>query len=167
MIALTELTRAGLEQKGLLDDDVAGRFQTFLDQLRFYQGLAEKEVTNAPISDAEYESLRTGFWKVSQLITPFDSEEIQEKDKKPPLIADIHTDALKGQILYQATGYPLIMIAFVADQKTPRLTIGVVYRHFELTGPLDKRYTDEEWQARVDAKDLPETPFFYRDLFVQ
>ena len=60
------------------------------------------------------------------------------------------------------------MLAFVSDQGTPRVVIGVAYRHFELTGPLGgNRYTDDDWKAKVDQDNLPETPFYYQDLLVK
>jgi len=168
MIALTQFTREGLASRGLLDDDVSWRFDGFMENLKFYQTLAQKELTNEKITDDEYEQLRTKFYNISNLIAPFAGEEIQEKDKKTPLIADTHTDGASEQILYEATGNPLVMLAFVSDQGTPRLVIGVAYRHFELTGPLGgTRYTDDEWKAKVDKGDLPETPFYYQDLFVK
>lgn len=168
MIALTQFTREGLESRGLLDDDVSWRFEGFMENLKFYQTLAGKELTNEKITDEEYEQLRTKFYNISNLISPFAGEEIQAKDKKPALIADIHTDGVSGQILYEATGNPLIMLAFVSDQGTPRLVIGVAYRHFELTGPLSgNRYTDDDWKAKVDQGNLPETPFYYQDLLVK
>ena len=168
MIALSQFTREGLESRGLLDDEVSWRFDGFMENLKFYQALAQKELTNEKITDEEYEELRTKFYNISNLISPFTGEEIQEKDKKPALIADIHTDGVSGQILYEATGNPLIMLAFVSDQGTPRVVIGVAYRHFELTGPLGgNRYTDDDWKAKVDQDNLPETPFYYQDLLVK
>jgi hypothetical protein len=167
IIALSKLTQDGLTSRGLMDEDVGTRMDGFIQNLEFYRDFAEKELSNTKISDEDYETLRTNFWQTSDLIAPFNQEVIEEKDKKPALIADIHTDALKAQILYEATGNPMIMLTYVADQGTPRIVIGVTYRHFELTGPLDTRYNDEEWKQRVDDNKLPETPFYYQELFVK
>lgn len=167
IIALSKLTQDGLSSRGLLDEDVGYRMDGFIKNLEFYKDFAVKELTNEKISDEDYETLRTNFWQTADLIAPFNQEVIEEKDKKPALIADIHTDALKSQILYEATGNPLIMLTYVADQGTPRIVIGLTYRHFELTGPLDTRYNDEDWKKRVDDNQLPETPFYYKDLFVK
>jgi hypothetical protein len=168
MLALSQLTEDGLASRGLLEDDIKGRMDDFITNLKFYQSIAQKELTNAKITDDEYEQLRTNFYNVSGLIMPFDGEEIQEKDKKPDIIADIATDAAKNQILYEATGNPLLMLVFVSDQGAPRLTLGVTYRQFELTAPLGgNRLTDDDWRTKVDNGDLPPTPFYYQDLFVK
>jgi len=169
MIALTRFTEEGLQSRDLLDSDAQGRLDIFLEELNFYQGLASKELQNQEITDDEYEQLRTNFWKVSQIIAPFDNAILEEDDKKSPLVVDIHTDALKDQILYEATGYPLIMLSFVSDQGTPRLVIGVTFRHFEFTEALSgqKRLTDQEWKKRVEEDKIPETPFYYKELFVK
>ena len=91
------------------------------------------------------------------------------KDLRSGLIADVHTDLFKNQVLYEATGEPYIMLALVGNEGRTRLTIGVAFNHYEFTGPLTTRYTDADWWARVyeTPKKLPPKNFWYGDLLVK
>ena len=85
------------------------------------------------------------------------------------LVADIATDAVKGTVLYEATGEPYIMLALVGNEDTPRLTIGVAFNHYEFTKPFEKRVTDADWQETVykQVGELPPKNFWYKDLIVK
>jgi ABC-2 type transport system ATP-binding protein len=64
-----------------------------------------------------------------------------------------------GQILYEAVGLPNYIYVAVKDQNGLRLTKGLVYSHYEFTGPLGKRLTDEdwrEWNYTSDKRRIPE-----------
>ena len=91
---------------------------------------------------------------------------LEEKDKRAGLIADLHTDALTQQILYEATGEPYVMLVLMGNEGTVRLAVGVAYNHYEFAGPLAGRYTDADWQGRVyeNRAPLPEKNFWYKSL---
>ncbi|MBF0551066.1 MAG: DUF3160 domain-containing protein [Deltaproteobacteria bacterium] len=138
------------------------RFKTLVD---LYTRLAEKELRGEKLTEDDYEQLRT--LNLSFMAEPFDPDEVlEEKDKRSGLIADIHTDAVRQQILYEATARPYIMLVLVGNENSSRLTIGLVFNHYELTGPLTTRYTDEDWQKRAyeNLKMLPEKNFWYQGL---
>ncbi len=62
------------------------------------------------------------------------------------------------------------MLALVGNENSPRLTLGVAYNHYELTGPLGgKRLTDEDWRDTVykNPKNLPAKNFWYDALQVK
>ena len=94
---------------------------------------------------------------------------LDEKEKRSGLIADIHTDAVKGQILYEATGEPYFILALVGNEGVSRLTVGAAYNYYEFTDPLANRYTDADWQARVYniPPKLPPKPFWYKPLIAR
>ncbi|MEW6388197.1 MAG: DUF3160 domain-containing protein [Thermodesulfobacteriota bacterium] len=167
---LAAYTEAGFKKYGLFKDELEefGRLTLFKGQVAFYTTLAQKELQGEAISEAEYEKLRTE--NLSYLAQPFDpSLVLEEKDLRSALIADIHTDALKQQVLYEATGEPYLMLALVGNDGPARLTIGVVFNHYEFTGPLAKRYTDADWQSLVYEAParLPAKNFWYQGLLVK
>ena len=167
---LVTYTAAGFKKYGIFKGELEeyGRLTIFKERVAFYTAVAMKELQGTPLSGAEYENLRS--WRLSIMAKPFvEGVVLTEKDKRAGLIADIHTDALTGQILYEATGEPYFMLALVGNEGQSRLTVGVAYNHYEFTGPLSRRYTDEDWQARVYVSP-PQTPpknFWYQGLAVK
>jgi hypothetical protein len=167
---LVDYTAAGFKKYGLFKQEMEeyGRLNTFKERVNFYTSLAAKELSGAPLSEAEYEKLRIE--SLSFLAKPFVEEAIlEEKEKRAGLIADIHTDAVKGQILYEATGEPYFILALVGNEGVSRLTVGVAYNYYEFTGPLTSRYADADWQERVyqTPPQLPPKPFWYKPLIAK
>lgn len=166
---LVTYTAAGFRKYNLFPRELEeyGRLQRFKRQVEFYTSLAVKELRGQPLTEKEYENIRTE--PLSYMAQPFDAEILEEKDLRSGLIADVHTDAIKQQLLYEATGEPYVMLALVGNEGQTRLTIGVAFNHYEFTGPLTTRYTDADWQARVyeTPKKLPPKNFWYGDLLVK
>jgi len=134
----------------------------------FYTSLAAKELNGAPLSEAEYEKLR--YENLSFLAEPLvEGAILEDKEKRAGLIADIHTDAVKGQILYEATGEPYFILALVGNESVSRLTVGAAFNYYEFTGPLTSRFSDADWQERVYGVSprLPLKPFWYKPLIAR
>ncbi len=145
------------------------RLDDFKSIVGFYDGLAEKEMNGAPISDDDYEKLRTT--SLSFMAQPFGGQDEPDKDSgKPALVADIHTDALTNQILYEGDGNPYLMLTYVNDENNPRIVVGLAFNHYEFTQPLGgQRLTDEEWRNWVYnvTSSLPTKNFWYQSLIVK
>ena len=167
---LIAYTAAGFKKFGIFKQELEqyGRLTTFKRQVDFCTALAVKELQGTPLTEPEYEELRN--LRLFQLARPFiEGVVLEDKDKRAGLIADIHTDALTPQILYEATGEPYFMLTLVGNEGQSRLTVGVAFNHYEFTGPLGQRYTDADWQARAYASP-PQTPpknFWYQGLMVK
>lgn len=166
---LVAYTSAGFRKYHLFPSHLEkyGLLQEFQRQVEFYTSLAVKELRGQPLSEEEYEKIRTE--PLSYMALPFDAQVLEQKDLRSGLIADVHTDLFKKQVLYEATGEPYILLALVGNEGQTRLTIGVAFNHYEFTGPLTTRYTDADWRAWVyetPAK-LPPKNFWYGDLLVK
>ena len=167
---LVDYTAAGFKKYGLFKKELEeyGRLNSFQERVNFYTSLAAKELNGVPLSEEEYEKLRTE--NLSFLAAPLvEGAILEDKEKRAGLIADIHTDAVKGQILYEATGEPYFILALVGNEGVSRLTVGVAFNYYEFTGPLTSRYADADWQERVyqTQPQLPPKPFWYKGLIAR
>jgi hypothetical protein len=167
---LVAYTAAGFKKYGLFPGELEefGRMNLFKERVDFYASLAAKELNGTALSEAEYEKLRSQ--SLSFLAKPFvEGAILEDKDRRAGLIADIHTDAVNHQILYEATGEPYFILALVGNDGVSRLTAGVAFNHYEFTGPLGTRYADADWQARVYATppQVPPKNFWYRGLMAK
>lgn len=170
MVKLLGTAKAGFAHYKLLPDELEeyGRLGRFNDLLAFYASLAAKEMANQPISEKEYERLRTqdlGF-----MAAPFGSVVLSSDQCKSGLTADIHTDAVTGQALYEATGMPYVMLVLVGNEHSPRLTVGTAYNHYEFARPVSEgRLTDEAWRGDAYAKPprVPAKNAWYKGLDTQ
>lgn len=168
LMTLIERNESFFNQHKVFQNHTAlARLKEFKSIISLYQTIAKKEMNGQIVTESEYERLRTT--NLAFIALPFGAEDPDEDSGKVALIADIHTDAVKGQILYEATGQPYIMLAYVNNENDPRLVVGLAFNHYELIEPLGRRLTDEDWKERVyDAPEkLPAKNFWYTNLLVK
>lgn len=146
------------------DQGARDRLRQFRDISAFCSSIAEKELRSQAITDDEYEKLRT--LKLAFMAQPFEAVDPTKISGQTALIADVHTDAVKDQILYEATARPYLMLVIVSNEDSPRVAVGLVYNHYEFTDKIDSRLTDEIWRNRVyqESGSLPEKNFWYQTL---
>ena len=146
---LAKMTAGGLKIRNLMPEYFGERYDSFIAECEFFNQFSDQELRNETISDEDFEKLRQSGHVFESLTAPLPGEELTDKERRAGIIADIHTDAVTGQILYEATGKPYVIYTAVKDANGDRLTRGLVYNHYELAGPLTERYADEDWQAKV------------------
>jgi len=162
LIALSGMTRDGLMSRNLLGNEFQWRNEEFIRWLNFLREIAVKELQNEVISDDDFETLRVSpviFF--DRILGPLPNEEQIENNARSALIADVHTDTVNGQILYEATGIPNYIFVAVKDANGTRLTKGLVFSYFEFSGPLTERLTDEAWRElnyKLDKSGVPPSP---------
>ncbi len=149
ILALAKKTKKGLEERGALPDQFEERYEVFINACEFLKKIVRAELQNEKIKDEDFEKLRVINSSLAIIVSPLNGQELAEKDRRAGIIADIHTDAVKMKILYEATGKPYVVYAVVKDVNGARLTRGLSYSHYEFTKKIDGRLTDEDWQARV------------------
>ncbi|MEF3692135.1 MAG: DUF3160 domain-containing protein [Candidatus Moraniibacteriota bacterium] len=167
IIPLVKMTKAGLEQRNLLDQEFQARNDNFIDALEFFRKIAIAELNNEVIQDNDFEKLRLLAGNLDSVIAPLPNEERTEGLARSALIADVHTDGLKREILYQANGIPNYIYVAVRDTNGTRLTKGLVYSYYEFKNPLEKRLTDSDWKEWIYTQDeskIPEQPFWIKSL---
>jgi len=150
IINLSEMTQKGLEDLEVFPEKFKDKYNSYISTSKFLRDIVKKELKNEKISDDDFETLRNISAQFLTVVQPFSNEELTLKEKRAGIIADIHTDAIKGKILYEATGKPNIIYVAVSDINGTRLTKGAVFSHYEFTKSIsDGRMSDEEWQAKV------------------
>ncbi|MDF1497920.1 MAG: DUF3160 domain-containing protein [Patescibacteria group bacterium] len=167
LIALLDMTKKGLMQRNLLDQEFQGRNEKLADSLRFFRKIAIAELNNEKISDLDFERLRRESGKLSSVISPLPSEDRTEDLARSALIADVHTDGLTRQILYEADGIPNYIYVAVKDSNGTRLTKGLVFSYYEFKNPLEKRLNDSDWREWVYKRDegrMPVMPDWNKSL---
>jgi hypothetical protein len=128
--------------------------------------IVKTELKNEKINNEDFEKLRTISTKFEFIVSAVSGQELSQKEKRAGIIADIHTDAVNKEILYEATGKPHIIYIAVKDINGTRLTRGVVFNQYEFSKELDGRLSDEDWQERVyeGQGELPDTSLWTADL---
>lgn len=158
LIPLAVMTKDGLAERELLPDIFVGRNEQFLDSLEFLRKIAISELGNENISDDDFERLRTIAHKFENIMAALPDESQTEDLARSALIADVHTDAAGGNILYEATGIPNHIYVAVEDKNGTRLTKGLVFSYYEFKGPLGTRLKDEDWRGWVYKDDKSQVP---------
>jgi len=167
LLALSNMTYQGLNSRGLLDPSFSGKNDKLIESLQFFKDIAVRELQNEAITDEEFEKLRLLPGQLDYVVMPLPGSQAIEDNARSALIADVHTDALEGQILYQANGIPNYIYVAVKDQNGTRLTKGLVFSYYEFAGPLGKRLTDQDWRQinyTQDKSQLPSAPVWLDEL---
>lgn len=167
--ALNKMTVDGLASRNLIDEDTENKFENFGRALDFFQSMVISELSDEIIPDETYEKLRTyiGLYFPS-ILWPTSGGLLTEKERRTGLVADVHTDVKKEQILYEAIGSPATIYVAVKDKNGSRITRGLVYSYYEFTAPLTQRITDYDWQnmiyARKNIDQIPNRPAWTKEI---
>jgi hypothetical protein len=167
LYALAEMTRTGLEDRGLLNDSMAGSLMNLADMLNFLRSTAEKELRREELTSEEYQRIHFFGGELEALtLAAADCEgegpacrDLQ--DQKAALIADIAT-GLSPQgdgiwALEEAIGQPTEIYVVLPDSPR-RIGVGAVFSYYEFEVPAAERMTDEEWQDQIEAGTQPPLP---------
>ena len=152
-----------------IDSELAGRYDLLLENVDFYTTLVKQEIAGEEISEEDFEELRTSGGRLGHVISTIFPIETLEKDVRSALVADVFTDGVGEQILYQANAIPDQIFAIVDDANGRRLVRGLTYSYREFTEPLGgQRLNDQNWQSRVYqlGVNLPAQPSWYQPLMV-
>jgi hypothetical protein len=120
--------------RAIVDDELAGRPLTD-DEKSFLSMVVEMEPgsTGGPPTF-------TGWW--------FDLFQDRQGDglKTPQLIADYFTSTQESTIAYAGAGLPRLGVFVIDTGGAPRVAVGPVATAWELAGPLDTRYGDDNFE---------------------
>ncbi|MFA6603941.1 MAG: DUF3160 domain-containing protein [Patescibacteria group bacterium] len=166
LLALTAMTKRGLEARGLLDAPSAANLDLMSELLRKLLVISEKELAVLPLSAEDYEFIRSFGGQLEHLWYEINAAEIAAAqassssylDNNPAaLVADVATDP-NGQVLEEGTGHiSNIFVVFPLDGEL-KLAKGGVYSYYEFPWPMNDRLTDAKWREMLDTGKTPERP---------
>jgi hypothetical protein len=172
LAALTSMTREGLKTRDLLsqgDDESLNRMEELAMHLK---GISEKELNNIPLSDEEYQIIRSyggsleHFW-----LEALRDEGIDHRSaistRPAALVTDVATDIDGGRVLEEATGKIYEIYAVVPVDGKLRIAKGGVYSYYEFTSPLANRLTDTKWHSLLDNGEMPNLPEWTKAFIAQ
>jgi len=169
LLALAQMTHAGLESRGLLDATTRANLENLIDQLLFLLDISQRELNGGVITDDDYWRLTYyGGWLETMTIAAADpAEDIEYRgyleDQKSALVADVASGY--GSSLEEGVGYPTEI--FVVSPESPwHITVGAVYTYYEFVVPSDQRMTDEAWREMLETGAAPEVPEWTNSFIV-
>jgi len=167
LYALAQMTRDGLANRDLLEQEMRANLENLMDLLAFLQDMAERELQGEPISEEEYGRIRFYGGEIENLtLASADCGEEgpacrELEDQQAALIADIATGPSdQGEGLWaleEAIGQPTLIFVVLPDPPL-RVGVGAVFTYYEFPVPVAERMTDEEWQALVAEGTQPPQP---------
>ncbi|HEX2979049.1 MAG TPA: DUF3160 domain-containing protein [Anaerolineaceae bacterium] len=166
MLALTEMTSSGLDQRGLLSEYTRANLVNLADLITFLKSISEKELNHEAISEDEYTRIRFIGGEMEGLTLASSDRESNDgsyrdlSDQKAALIADVATgaDPNGGLVaLEEAIGEPAVMYVVLPDDPY-RVAIGAVFSYYEFNVSAGDRMTDEAWQQMIAEGSQPAAP---------
>jgi hypothetical protein len=142
LASLARFMRTGLEQKGLLVEEVEQKLSSLESLLLKLKTISEKELTNIGLDFDEYELICSIGDLLEALVTfsPEISGQIEsDTDDQMAVVADVHTDPNSGQCLEEGVGYPLSLYVITEVEGELVVTQGAMFSYFEFKQPMSKR----------------------------
>ena len=177
MSRLVKYMMAGYRKYGLFPEDLEeyGALRRFSRRLERCAALAEKELRGEALSDYDYEFIRlfTLDWMAAPLGDgrgPGSAESARSALVVPVQVLPPANEGAQGAVIYEANAAPSVIMVLVGNEDSPRLTIGLVYNHFEFAAPYGHELDDALWRQAVYAeggdgpRGLPPRNFWYEPL---
>jgi len=187
LVALTAMTRTGLESRGLLsepDREGLGRLE---ELARACQSMAEKELRGEALTDDEYERIRFIGGELEKLVILSADMDVEEQgvgtpssiaeDQQAAVIADVATDPNSADfggpaVLEVGVGrineiYAVVPVVDLDGQTILQIVQGGVFSYYEFPWLAGERLTDEKWRQMLDEQRAPDLPAWSSNFMVQ
>jgi hypothetical protein len=172
--AMAALTRAGLDERGLLPGEQRQLLDFYIELVDRLARLASEELAGEPISEEDNVWLRSigGELETVWVLTGDSPDRTQpaELDEDAAVIADIMRglDTMAGtdEVLEVGTGtIDRIYVIVPDDAGRFHVASGGVYSYYEFPWPTPDRLTDEAWRKMLRKDQVPERPAWQGVLF--
>ncbi len=150
--------------KGLSNNQVRARLEEFGSVNTHLARIAQDELEGRNMSPTDAALCKgiglrlkdlTTWERVNEEAEDYWERYQNDEDDRMAVIADVHTDVNKSEVLEEAVGNPLMLYAVVPFQGRDFLAVGGMFSWYEFTRPMDERMTDAEWQELETKPDLP------------
>ncbi len=189
LVALTEMTRDGLGERGLLVEQDEASLQRLSELARSCQTMAEKELRGEPLTDEEYETIRFYGGELEHLTmasadTPGEEQgvggqKMPEEEPQAAVIADVATDpdpegdgTANPVVLEVAVGridHLYAVVPLIEDDGSITLQVakGGVFSYYEFRWPGDDRLSDEQWRKMLEEGKAPARPSWIDGFYTE
>lgn len=161
LIALSKMTKEGLETRDILSDTVKSNLESMEELAEQLKTISEKELKEEKLTDEEYELIRYFGGDLEQFwLDAYKDEGIESiaqiDDKPAALIADVATDPAAGVAVEEGIGNIYEIIVAVPIEGRIVLTKGGVFSQYEFEHPISDRLTDEKWREMIKNNEEPD-----------
>jgi hypothetical protein len=163
LLALTDMTREGLESRGLLTDNTQTNLRRLSDLLAFLLDVSHSELAGRSLTDDEYARIHFYGGELEAMTlaaadTEGEGNPYFEEQEQAALVADVATDP-NGQVLEEAVGRVHEIYVIVPDGRGGlQVAKGGVFSYYEFPWPMSDRLTDEAWRAMLTEGKAPDQP---------
>jgi hypothetical protein len=141
------MTNQGLDEMGVLDPDSKARLTSLEDVLSRLQAISEKELKNEELTSDDSEFIKNFGDQLGGTVG-----DVDERDKKTTIVADVHTDANTKTVLEEGVGHVnMLVVAYKLPEGRILIGAGPVMSHYEFKQPAQDRLTDEKWREMLEA----------------
>jgi hypothetical protein len=174
LAALTVMTRQGLSDRGLLDQQDDQSLRRLEELVSAFQVMAEKELRAEPLTEEEFALIRLYGVELEQLLrasvtTPDGGEPgghgfFTEEDLQAAVVADVATNpGPPATVLEEAVGrvdeiHVVVPLVEEDGTFTLQVTKGGVFSYYEFPWPAEDRLTDDAWRQMLDQGQAPPRP---------
>ncbi len=158
----------------------AGFFRNFAKRLGELRSIAEKQLAQKPLTEAETKVLRdvvqiqkgSGFTRYNGWYPKLFYTGPRDAGKWEPLVADVHTDVPApilgdpGCVLTQGIGNVDLVLIAIDNGKDRMVYAGPLLSHYEFEMPGMTRKADSEWKKDILAGKLPPRPTWTKGYLV-
>jgi len=162
LLALTRMTREGLQSRALLTENTDANLMRLDNLLSFLQDVAQRELAGKPLDREDYERIKFYGGELEAMTLAAADQEGEgrpffEEDEQAALVADVATSP--DGVLEEAIGRVFEIYVAVPDGEGGlHIAKGGVFSYYEFPWPMDDRLTDESWRAMLDAGQAPPRP---------
>ena len=154
--ATLEMARRGLEEYGVLDGEIEGRFRNACSVMARLEAIAEGELADVPMSREDAEFLKDFASHLESSIC-WGGETTEGLETS--LIADVHTDQNSGLVLEAASGdLDFCIVIYRRPDGFVEAAVGPVLSYYEFTWPMSDRLTDRAWRDMLGGAEQPVRP---------
>lgn len=160
LAGLAQMTREGLKNQGLLDEQLEMTLKNLEDLAVSLKTISEKELNHQSLTDEEYELIKTYGGQIETIWWQSLGDQQADTrtslyDNPASLIADVATDAFNGQVLEEATGNVSAIYVVVPVEGKLRVAKGGVYTHYEFAWDMSDRLTNAKWRDLLSSDKAP------------
>ncbi len=189
LAALTEMTRDGLGERGLLAEQDDQSLRRLGELVRSFQTMAEKELRGEPLTEEEYETIRFYGGELEHLTMAAADQPGEEQapggqampqeEPQAAIVADVATDpdpngdgVADPEVLEVAVGrindlHVVVPLVEEDGSITLQVAKGGVFSYYEFRWPADDRLTDEQWREMLDAGETPPRPTWITTFYTE